>query len=152
MSPACETCARPVHDEDLDAEAWETRAAIAHRACPTAPPPHRVWLRRTKGWRLPENTVVVTRGPGRLWGNPYVHEDPRVAVAAYRALLVGDYSTVDGLQLAKGQRAFGWEHARILRQALPTLRGKNLACWCKPPQAGYPDVCHAAVLLELANQ
>ena len=29
---------------------------------------------------------------------------------------------------------------------LPELRGKNLACWCKP---GSP--CHADVLLEIAN-
>jgi hypothetical protein len=32
--------------------------------------------------------------------------------------------------------------ADIMRE----LRGKNLACWCKP---GEP--CHADVLLELAN-
>jgi hypothetical protein len=35
-------------------------------------------------------------------------------------------------------------HAHI-RAALPSLRGKNLACWCKP---GQP--CHADVLLKLA--
>ena len=29
---------------------------------------------------------------------------------------------------------------------LATLRGKNLACWCKPGAA-----CHADVLLRLAN-
>jgi hypothetical protein len=33
-----------------------------------------------------------------------------------------------------------------LLQRLPELRGKNLACWCKP---GEP--CHGHVLLELAN-
>jgi hypothetical protein len=33
--------------------------------------------------------------------------------------------------------------ARDIRQ----LRGKNLACWCKP---GQP--CHADILLELANR
>lgn len=146
MSPTCEACTRPVHDDDLDAEAWETRSAIAHRACPTAPPPHRVWLRRVKGFRLPPNTIVVTRGPGRMWGNPYVHADPAIAVAAYRALLAGDYSPVEGLQLAKGQTGFGPERVHILRQALPTPRGFNLACYCKP---GAP--CHADVLLELAN-
>ncbi len=35
--------------------------------------------------------------------------------------------------------------------ALPTLRGKNLACWCPLPGVGEQDDCHAAVLLELAN-
>jgi len=31
--------------------------------------PVRVQRKRTKGWRMPENTVSVTR-PGR-WGNPF---------------------------------------------------------------------------------
>jgi hypothetical protein len=31
------------------------------------------------------------------------------------------------------------------------LGGKNLACWCALPEPGDPDLCHAAVLLELAN-
>ena len=31
------------------------------------------------------------------------------------------------------------------------LRGKDLACWCPLPAEGEPDVCHAAVLLDLAN-
>ena len=38
-----------------------------------------------------------------------------------------------------------YEKAAIL-SALPSLRGKDLACWCKP---GEP--CHADVLIELAN-
>ena len=33
-----------------------------------------------------------------------------------------------------------------MHKALPELRGKDLACWCKE---GEP--CHADVLLELAN-
>lgn len=36
---------------------------------------------------------------------------------------------------------------RLLLKRLPELRGKNLACWCKPG-----DACHADVLLELANR
>ncbi|WP_418952706.1 DUF4326 domain-containing protein [Streptomyces alboviridis] len=28
------------------------------------------------------------------------------------------------------------------------LVGKDLACWCAPPEEGEPDWCHAAVLLE----
>ena len=33
------------------------------------------------------------------------------------------------------------------RDCLHELRGKDLACWCRPDQA-----CHADVLLELANR
>jgi hypothetical protein len=35
---------------------------------------------------------------------------------------------------------------------LSDLRGKNLACWCKLPEEGKQDICHAGVLLELANK
>jgi hypothetical protein len=38
------------------------------------------------------------------------------------------------------------EHLWRIGQHVHELRGKNLACWCKP---GEP--CHADVLLELAN-
>jgi len=36
---------------------------------PVKPRPYRVQLRRTKGWRKPDNTVVVAR-PSQ-WGNPF---------------------------------------------------------------------------------
>jgi hypothetical protein len=36
--------------------------------------------------------------------------------------------------------------------ALASLRGKNLACWCPLPEPGKCDICHAALLLELANR
>jgi len=48
------------------------------------------------------------------------------AVAEFRALLTGYQENYEP-QLAE-------------------LRGKNLACWCKPG-----DPCHADVLIELAN-
>lgn len=36
---------------------------------------------------------------------------------------------------------------RLLKEAKIELRGKNLACWCKP---GTP--CHADILLKLVNE
>lgn len=47
--------------------------------------------------------------------------------------------------------AAGYPHRKKLIAALPKLRGKNLACWCALPKPGEPDLCHAVVLLELAN-
>ena len=38
-----------------------------------------------------------------------------------------------------------------LLASLPDLRGFNLARWCRLPENGELDVCHAAVLLRLAN-
>lgn len=86
--------------------------------------PHRVQLRRTRGWRMPPNTVSVSR-PGP-WGNPYavgVHGDAAQCVQLYRGLV-----------------------ARFPSVAFTDLRGKNLACWC-----ALDKPCHADVLLEIAN-
>lgn len=88
--------------------------------------PQRVQLKRSKGWRIPPNTVVVSR-PSR-WGNPFNLE-----------------------QYGRQQALIRYE--RWIKQKIQTgecdlssLRGKNLACWCK---LEFP--CHADILLRLAN-
>lgn len=65
--------------------------------------------------------------PGK-WGNPYsvAEYGPELAVANFRRRM-------------EGMRAIG-------ALDLSELRGKNLACWCKPG-----ELCHADVLLTLAN-
>lgn len=99
--------------------------------------PVRIQLSRKRGWRMPPNTVKVSR-PGKF-GNPYNWHHR-----------ISDQSEIEAKQAA----------VELYRQWLRTgrgpsaptdadiavLRGKNLACWCK---AGEP--CHADVLLELAN-
>lgn len=98
--------------------------------------PKRIQLSRRKGWRMPENTVKVSRPT--VFGNPFKITDdrgPREVVMAFRTWLL-----VQGCDAG-----IAYEKAAIL-SALPSLRGKDLACWCKP---GEP--CHADVLIELAN-
>ena len=91
--------------------------------------PHRIKVKRQKGWRLPEDAVFV--GRPTKWGNPYrlgKEADSREEVVAmYRAMLAS-------LPPAE------------LSALLTPLKGRNLACWC--PEDGP---CHADVLLELAN-
>lgn len=86
----------------------------------------RIQLCRKKGWKMPENTVNVSR-PGK-WGNPFsVAEYGReLAVANFRRRMEG-LDAIGALDLSE-------------------LRGKNLACWCQ-----LDDLCHADVLLEMAN-
>ena len=92
--------------------------------------PVRIQLKRVKGWRMPPNTIHVARGS--RWGNPYK---------------VGDmpHNGDNGQTLAEALWAY--EHLFLIDRDLSSLRGKNLACWCKP---GAP--CHADVLLNIANQ
>lgn len=93
--------------------------------------PVRIQRKRTKGWRMPPNTVNVCR-PGK-WGNPFVvGEDGSAAECVEKfAMDIG---------FINSRLNFGYEE-------IQELRGKNLACWCKN---GEP--CHADVLLKLANK
>lgn len=113
--------------------------------------PARIQRRRTRGWRTPDDTVIVSR-PSRF-GNPFTfalayelgyarHGDTEQAraavVGAFTDWLAGNRSM---WQSEEGDRA----RQRIL-DGLPELRGKNLACYCPD---GAP--CHADVLLRIAN-
>ena len=88
--------------------------------------PKRIQRRRAKGWKMPEGAVYVGR-PTRF-GNVFT-------VAEYgRDLAVFNFR----------------QRMRNIHLVNPGffdgLRGKDLACWCKPG-----DPCHADVLLEIAN-
>lgn len=94
--------------------------------------PKRIQRKRTKGWRMPPNTVYV--GRGSKWGNVFIQGSLGVPDAAEATALYRQEITT---------RGGSWQD---LRFDLPQLRGKNLACWC-----ALDRPCHADVLLELAN-
>lgn len=101
--------------------------------------PQRIQRKRTKGWKMPANTVYVGR-PSR-WGNPWAvqeGETRKMVVNLFRGLIEArdrcDYSSD---VLPKGIRT-----EDIQRE----LRGKNLSCWCPLDQP-----CHADALLDIAN-
>jgi hypothetical protein len=57
--------------------------------------PKRIQLRRTKGWRLPDNSVIVSR-PTK-WGNPFrigVHGTREECVRQFRDFIVSDDPSV----------------------------------------------------------
>ncbi len=98
--------------------------------------PQRIQRSRAKGWRMPPGAVYVGR-PSK-WGNPFV---------------VGKDSIFGFVKDAGAALGFylGWlathpDGQRIVEDARRELRGKSLACWCRP---GCP--CHADVLLRLSN-
>jgi hypothetical protein len=99
--------------------------------------PKRVRLSRRKGWRKPENTVVVARPS--TWGNPFVigegGMDRAHAVAAFRTMM---FEESDATRVAMGYPS--------PEAVVAALAGKNLACWCP-----LDEPCHADVLLEVAN-
>jgi hypothetical protein len=116
--------------------------------------PRRVQLSRKRGFKLPPNTVVVSR-PSK-WGNPY-------KVSDYQCMECDGKTPVPRAKALPHQRAmahrdFGaWLFCYPAGEALAAaakkeLRGKNLACWCPLPTKGEEDICHAALLLRVANE
>lgn len=108
--------------------------------------PARVQLKRTKGWRMPPNTVKVDRST--RWGN-------QIVVGSERGIGYGPWTAEDAVAQFRSDMEYAIASDRPDGSEpldLSPLRGKNLACWCPLPQPGHPDTCHAAVLLELANR
>lgn len=99
--------------------------------------PERIQRKRTKGYRMPPNTVSVTR-PG-IFGNPFTAaecRDAEQAVWLYSQWMNSNGRFADYKPLLRA----------YVQNQLGRLRGKNLACFCPLNQP-----CHADVLLEIAN-
>ena len=124
----------------------------------------RIQRKRTKGWRLPPNTVCITRGT--KWGNPlkimpkkgtdfghiYVQEF-KDKKTWYRTNYYGYVTDVIWLfeKLLKGSQ-FGDKHLQVWsdyfsKLDLTQLIGKDLACFCKE---GEP--CHGDVLINFIQE
>ena len=89
--------------------------------------PIRIQRKRTKGWKMPPNTVYVGR-PSK-WGNPFNGEDAVELFEKYVLKRMKSDKGINGFKLS-----------------LKELRGKNLACWCP-----LDKPCHADILLEIIN-
>lgn len=100
----------------------------------------RVQRKRTKGWRMPPNTIYV--GRPTEYGNPYqIGRDGSAAecVEKYRR---------DWLDTLRSARMHPRHPPMPFGKPvyLGPLKGKNLACFCRLDQP-----CHADILLEIAN-
>jgi len=99
----------------------------------------RIQRKRTKGWRMPEGTINVTRPCD--WGNPF-------PVGAFVTLeYVDDYggTRITPALAVELFRAYVTERGWV-EQIRADLAGKDLMCWC-----ALDAPCHADVLLEIAN-
>lgn len=135
--------------------------------------PQRIQRKRSKGWRMPENTVYVGR-PTRF-GNPYPvkcaykHDTKSGRKESWFVLTPCQLDVKDGLvfwgvddsnnicptaaeararavELFKDFIAKGDIDPFTKETIIRELGGKHLACWCPLDQP-----CHADVLLKLAN-
>jgi hypothetical protein len=119
--------------------------------------PKRIQRKRTKGWRMPPNTVSVTR-PGKfgnpakigeyfMIGDPGGHSGPfRMSYCVTSAKYADSrYTFIDSPATAV---AMFRKLAPICctKALLDELRGKDVACFCRLEQP-----CHGDIWLELAN-
>lgn len=131
----------------------------------TAVQPVRIQRSRRKGSKLesPNGLPVVCVSRGTKWGNPFTCDIDK-ALVAFRAVMLGDRGDEAGMRAASLKLYRAWADGMLAEDAgvftarppftseqlrtmaIAELRGKNLACWCKPG-----DPCHADVLLELAR-
>lgn len=117
--------------------------------CRRLEPAHfkREQLRRTRGWRKPTNTIVVSR-PSR-WGNPYP---------------VRCHGRSQALQLYV---TYLRQRPDLLSAIREELAGHNLACWCREDALSHPftwrdprlvfvdsmsDLFHAAVPIDFLGR
>ena len=93
----------------------------------------RIQRKRTKGWKMPENTVYV--------GRPTIYGNPFQTAEQFR-----EWWETRG----KGYTIYADQMDMLMGAMFQTephpLRGKNLACWCRLDEA-----CHGDILLEIAN-
>lgn len=122
--------------------------------------PIRIQRKRTKGWKMPENTVYV--GRPTVFGNVFkAVGDIVYGDASWRRTVMDRWVVVEEFpnDPKKAKEKVVEFHKRWLNGEFndlnspmevayikEALKGKNLACFCPPDQP-----CHADVLLEIAN-
>ena len=111
--------------------------------------PIRIQRKRTKGFKMPENTVYVGR-PSK-WGNPFkvgLNQNSFGSIFNKKECDPNFYKKSADVKHCVS-RFEPYIHYMIKSGQLniSELKGKNLACWCK---IGEP--CHADILLKLANK
>ena len=81
---------------------------------------------------VPDNAVYIGR-PSK-WGNPFkVYPNMRGGLFAQQIAVMS-------------YREYIKEHPELIEAARMELKGRDLVCWCAPL------LCHADVLLRLANE
>lgn len=120
--------------------------------------PVRVQRKRTRGFKLPENTVCVTRGT--KFGNPFKvgkyfaingkHGKFELYPDAFGKKGYEDFVLIENNAMAvtafENYLKFDYFGKQLVIEAKEKLKGKNLACFCKES-----DPCHVDIWLKLVN-
>lgn len=98
----------------------------------------RIQRKRSKGWRMPPNTISVTR-PGKF-GNP-------LSTASEFAAALDVFTAYPNVERLHSLTDDQNRRMRWIASHLGDLRGHDLACWCSVEKP-----CHAQVLLDFLHR
>lgn len=123
--------------------------------------PIRIQRKRTKGWKMPENTIYVGRNNSELGVGPF--SNPFKIGCFYKIGNGGNYGMtwcmcIDEKYANGFTKVIDNAHAvemfkeyiskyPLSKENIEKIRGKNLACWCT-----LDKPCHADELLKIANE
>ena len=111
----------------------------------------RIQRKRTKGWKMPDNTIYV--GRPTKWGNPFkvVGEEGHWFAVDDCDIPVATFNDKDDAIKQAVDCYAEYISSTIINEGgiltLSELKGKNLACFCP-----LDKPCHADVLLKIANK
>lgn len=147
-------------ERQAETEVDREQMPIATTSSPNAAKPNvgccpiRVQRKRVKGWKMPINTVSVTR-PGK-WGNPFqigdlikIGNGKKQGEFSYLKCLYPKYNDGSFMELKTIEdvvAAYKEYVTKYPSKDMIELKGKNLACFCP-----LDKPCHADVLLEAVN-
>jgi hypothetical protein len=101
-------------------------------------------MSRRQPWRyLSPHAVIVARGAGRRWGNPFDYRDLPGGRAEAVELFAGWIVDPASVPIRCGKTTY---HPSTVEEIRAELGGRDVACWC-----GLDEPCHGDVLLEIAN-
>ncbi len=89
---------------------------------------------------IPDDAVYV--GRPSMYGNHFTHLESK---KGHRDLVYVETRAESVARYREWVTTSTDKRAAQIRKSLPSLKGKDLVCWCNPL------ACHADVLLELAN-
>lgn len=132
----------------------DSSAPLAPNGLLPAALPVRVQRKRSKGWKMPDNTVYV--GRGSRFGNPFRLSEDGFIENYTRWHTWEDWSYTNNFSVKEVVELYEqWIDGQLRSNRLPmppswsdisNLKGKNLSCFCP-----LSEPCHADVLLRLAN-
>ncbi|MGV9536585.1 DUF4326 domain-containing protein [Streptosporangium sandarakinum] len=83
--------------------------------------------------QVPDGAVYIGRAAPGLPASPYANP-----------FSVRQYGLAGALR--RWERYLD-DHPELISRARAELAGRDVACWCKLPVPGLPDLCHGAILL-----